>query len=103
MVDRRAFLGTLTGGLLAAPLAADAQQAAKVPRIGYLAINLATTPHLPEAFRQGLRDLGYVEGRNVETEYRDAEGKYERLPALAAELSHSRLTSSWRQLTKRPW
>src|SRR5258705_6822351 len=86
-MDRRAFIGTLTGGLLAAPHAAEAQQAAKVPRIGYLAINLAASPHLPEAFRQGLRDLGYVEGRNVVIEYRDAEGKgVERFPALAAEL-----------------
>jgi putative ABC transport system substrate-binding protein len=64
-VDRRAFLATLTGGLLAAPLAAAAQQAAKVARIGLLAGNLASNPHLPEAFRQGLRDLGYVEGRNL--------------------------------------
>ena len=86
MTTRRAFLGTVAGGLLAAPLAAEAQQAAKVARIGYLAGNLAATPHLPEAFRQGLRDLGYVEGRNVVIEYRDAEGKFERLPALAAEL-----------------
>src|SRR4029077_1728690 len=70
---------------LAAPLGAEAQQAAKIARIGYLAPNL-TDAHLPEAFRQGLRDLGYVEGRNVVIEYRDAEGKYERLPALAAEL-----------------
>ena len=70
----------------AVPLAADAQQAAKIARIGYLAGNLAAAPHLPEAFRQGLRDLGYVEGRNVVIEYRDAEGKLERLPALAAEL-----------------
>jgi len=85
-VDRRAFLGTLTSGLLGAPLAAGAQQAAKVPRIGFLAGNLAATPRLREAFGQGLRDLGYVEGRNVVIEYRDAEGKFERLPALAAEL-----------------
>jgi putative ABC transport system substrate-binding protein len=86
VTTRRAFLGTLAGGLLAAPLAAEAQQAAKVARIGYLAGSLAATPHAPEAFRQGLRDLGYVEGRNVVIEYRDAEGKFERLPALAAEL-----------------
>ena len=69
--------------ILAAPLAAEAQQAAKIAHIGYLAPNLAASGHLPEAFRQGLRDLGYVEGRNVVIEYRDAEGKFERLPALA--------------------
>ena len=85
-MDRRTFIGTLTGSLLAAPLAAEAQEAAKVARIGLLAGNLASNPHLPEAFRQGLRDLGYVEGRNVVIEYRSAEGKLERLPALAAEL-----------------
>ena len=84
-MDRRAFIGTLAGGLLAAPLAVAAQQAAKVARIGYLATNLVANPHLPEAFRQGLRDLGYVEGRNVVIEYRSAEG-IERIPALAAEL-----------------
>ena len=84
--SRVALTVTLGLTLLAAPLAADAQQAAKNTRIGYLAINLAANPHLHEAFRQGLRDLGYVEGRNVVIEYRDAEGKVERLPALAAEL-----------------
>jgi len=73
-------------GMLVTPLAADAQQAAKVPRIGYLATNLAASPHTHEAFLQGLRDLGYVEGRNVVIEYRNAEGKYDRLPALAADL-----------------
>jgi putative ABC transport system substrate-binding protein len=85
-MDRRAFIGTLTGGLLATPLAAEAQEAAKVARIGYLSTNLAGSPHVVEAFLQGLGDLGYVEGRNVAIEYRDAEGKLERLPALAAEL-----------------
>ena len=82
-MDRRAFISGITVGLLAAPLAAEAQQAAKVARIGYLATNLAANARLHEAFRQGLRDLGYVEGRNVVIEYRDAEGKPERLPALA--------------------
>jgi putative ABC transport system substrate-binding protein len=86
VINRRAFIFATTGGLLAAPLAAEAQQAGKVPRIGCLALNPAANPHLHEAFRQGLRDLGYVEGRNVVIEYRDAEGKPERLPALAAEL-----------------
>ena len=71
----------------ASPLAAEAQQAAKVARIGWLATNRAASPHLHEAFRQGLRDLGYVEGRNVVIETRNAEGKFERLPALAAELA----------------
>ena len=83
-MDRRdSVLALLALG--AAPFA-EAQQAAKVPRIGYLFSNLATSPHLLEAFRQGLRDLGYVEGRNVVIESRDAEGKLERLPALAVEL-----------------
>ena len=86
MTTRRAFLGTLAGSLLAAPRASEAQQVAKVARIGYLTANLAASLHLREAFLQGLRDRGYVEGRNVVIEYRDAEGKYERFPALAAEL-----------------
>src|SRR6187549_1351715 len=84
-VQRRDFL-IVAGALLAAPLAAEAQQAAKVARIGYLATSLGVSPQRPEAFRQGLRDLGYVEGRNLVIEYRDAEGKVDRLPALAAEL-----------------
>src|SRR5437870_13672000 len=83
--QRRDFL-VAVGALLAAPLAAEAQQAPKVPRIGYLASNLESSRRSLEAFLQGLRDLGYVEGRNVVIEYRDAEGKLERLPVLAAEL-----------------
>jgi len=86
MMGRRTFLGTLGLSVLALPLAAEAQPAAKIARIGFLATNLAPNPHQREAFRQGLRDLGYIEGRNVVIEYRDAEGKLERLPALAAEL-----------------
>jgi putative ABC transport system substrate-binding protein len=76
----------LSFGIVAAPFAAEAQQAAKVARIGYLGTNLAAGRHMQEAFLQGLRDLGYVEGRNLVIEYRDAEGRLERLPALAADL-----------------
>jgi putative ABC transport system substrate-binding protein len=86
MIRSVALVAVLALSLLAAPLAAETQQAAKVARIGYLATNLAGIPHVHEAFRQGLRDLGYVEGPNVVIEYRSAEGKLERLPALAAEL-----------------
>ena len=87
MTTRRAFLGTLAGGFLAAPLAAEAQVPAKVPRIGFLvaASPAISTPYL-DSFRQGLRELGYVDGENVAIHYRYAEGRRERLPALAAEL-----------------
>ena len=72
----------------AVPGAAKAQQGTKIPRVGYLASNLAGSGpmNLVEAFRQGLRDLGYVEGRNVVIEYSDAQGKLETFPARAAEL-----------------
>ena len=87
MISRRALLGALAGSLLAAPLAAEAQQAGKVWRIGYLDQGSAdrNKPYL-EAFQQGLRDLGWVAGKNVVFEARFAEGKTDRLPALAAEL-----------------
>jgi putative ABC transport system substrate-binding protein len=86
-LQRRDFL-IAAGAFLARPFAAEAQQAGQVARIGFLSVNLAATPpHLLNAFRQGLRDFGYVEGRDVVIEYRDAEGKAERLPALAAELA----------------
>jgi putative tryptophan/tyrosine transport system substrate-binding protein len=86
VTTRRAFLGTLAGGLLAGPHGGAAQQLAKVPRIGYVSTNLAASPQLPEAFRQGLRDLGYVEGKTIVVEFRSAEGKLERFPALVSEL-----------------
>src|SRR5215831_18138960 len=65
-MKRRAFIASLTGGLLAAPLAAEAQQAGKVWRIGVLA-NTTPTAAAPllQVFRQALRDLGYIEGQNV--------------------------------------
>ncbi len=86
-MERRAFIGVIAGGLLAAPLAAEAQQAAKVPRIGFLGNSTAALEaNLVGPFREGLRELGYVEGRNILIEYRWAEGQYERFPALIAEL-----------------
>jgi putative tryptophan/tyrosine transport system substrate-binding protein len=78
---------TLILSLLTAPLTSTAQQAAKVPRLGLLipGSSSAFAPRI-EAFRHGLRDLGYVEGRNITIEYRFAEGQYDRLPELVAEL-----------------
>ena len=67
---------------------ADAQQPTKILRIGYLSSGSSAARHSPraEAFRQGLRELGYVEGQNIALEYRNAEGKLDRIPDLAAEL-----------------
>jgi putative tryptophan/tyrosine transport system substrate-binding protein len=73
--------------LLAAPVAADAQQAGKVARVGYLAaVSAAADAPRAEAFRQELRDLGYVEGQNINIAYRYEPSMFERLPELAAEL-----------------
>ena len=81
------FALSLVGAVLGGAVIAEAQQAKKVPRIGFLAANFPTTnPVRIEAFRQGLRELGYVEGKNIVIEYRWAEGKLDRLPALVAEL-----------------
>jgi len=76
----------LLGGLFS-PLAVEAQQGERLARIGYLALNpAAREPSIRGPFLQGLRDLGYVEGRNLLIEYRDADGKPERFAALAAQL-----------------
>jgi len=87
VLDRRRFIAALTGGLLAAPLAAEAQTAGKVYRIGMLE---TTSPVLNaanlDAFQQGLQELGYVERQNYAIEYRSADGRLERFPDLAAEL-----------------
>jgi putative ABC transport system substrate-binding protein len=77
---------TLALVILTAPLAADTQQPARVPRIGVLLTLYSPTEDPPQAFRQGLRALGYIEGQNIAIEWRSAEGKYDQLPALAAEL-----------------
>ena len=86
MMDRRTFIGGVAAGLLAAPLAALAQQA-KVYRIGILEpIPAAQNAANLDALRKGLRELGYVEGRNLIIEYRSADGRAERFPELASEL-----------------
>ena len=75
--------------LTLAPFAVETQQAGEVPRVGYISPGSSSNPfrqHRFEAFRQGLRDLGYVEGRNVVLEPRWAEGEYARYPSLAADL-----------------
>src|SRR5215468_4214493 len=82
-----ALIAVLVLSLLAAPLAAEAQQAGKVARIGYLlGATREQTSDLVKAFEDGLRDLGYVPGRNVVMESRFADGKLERLPQLAQDL-----------------
>jgi len=86
-MDRRTFIGGIASGLIAAPLATPAQQSGKVYRIGILeAIPAAQNASNLDALRKGLRDLGYVEGRNLVIEYRSADGRAERFPDLASEL-----------------
>ena len=87
MITRRAFIGSVAGGLLTAPLAAETQRAGRTPRVGVLYFG---TPQVAnrcdEGFRQGLAELGYVDGKSVFLEVRSAEGKFDRVRGLAAEL-----------------
>jgi len=85
LMDRREFIGAVTVSLLAAPPAAEAQPAARTPRIGVLGAT-PINPSLREEFKQGLSEFGYTEGRDVVIEYRDADGRPERLSQLAADL-----------------
>jgi putative tryptophan/tyrosine transport system substrate-binding protein len=83
----KAIVALLVGLTLASVHLAEAQQAKKIPLIGYLYVAFpSTSPARTEAFRQGLRELRYIEGKNIVIEWRSAEGKFDRLPALAAEL-----------------
>jgi putative tryptophan/tyrosine transport system substrate-binding protein len=91
--NRKSKIANLKFGLLVGTMlfafcpAAEAQQSKKIPRIGYLnAASLGVTASRAEAFRRGLREFGYVEGKNIIIEWRSGEGKEDRLPALAAEL-----------------
>jgi ABC-type uncharacterized transport system substrate-binding protein len=87
LISRRAFVGLVGGSLVASPWAAAGQPAGKIYRIGFLG---TTSPKahgaFMDAFRDGLRERGYLEGKNLTIEYRWADSDYSRLPALAAEL-----------------
>jgi putative tryptophan/tyrosine transport system substrate-binding protein len=85
VIDRRTFLAGTGAVLLAAPLAAEAQQSGKVPQVGVLSPGSPPVGAL-DAFRQGLGELGYVEGRSIVIEWRFSEGENDRLPGLASEL-----------------
>src|SRR5881296_230831 len=89
-MDRRRFISGVALGFVAVPLAADAQQPAKVARVSFLTTSSPESPEQRAAgidpFRQGLRERGYVEGQNIVIEVRAAESKIERFPALASEL-----------------
>src|SRR5215813_4301968 len=86
-MDRRAFITVVGASILAGPLAAETQQAGKVPRMGFLSLTSPSDrPPLLDAFRQRLRELGWVEDQNIVIDYRYAQDRVDRLPDLAAEL-----------------
>jgi len=93
VIDRRAFIAGIAGGLLAAPLAAEAQQPGKMYRIGILGLNAADSEEARQwqAFRLGLRERGWIEGGNILIESRWAEGNLARVPDLAADLVRLRV------------
>src|SRR5262249_28904172 len=91
VMNRRTFLAGTGAVLLAGPIPAEAQRAAKTPRIGILGTNPPAASESVQAFRKGLQELGYVEGRHVHLEYRWPEAGPEGYPALAAQLVQSRV------------
>ena len=94
-MKRRTFISGIAVGLIAAPLAAEAQQPGKVYRIGMLeTISTALNAANLDAFRQGLRELGYVEGQNVVIEYRSADGRQGRSSAMRSSSRPARVEAS---------
>ena len=89
MIERRAFITIVGGSLIAAQLAAEGQQAGKVYRIGFITLASLSDPRI-EAFRKGMSELGYIEGKTISIDWRSADGSAERLPALADELVRSK-------------
>src|SRR5688572_18832218 len=90
VVSEKIFFLALGALLVALSFPAEAQQPKKVPRIGILFIGSQNQPHLP-AFKEGLRERGYTEGKNIVLEYRYAEGRYDRLPELASDLARMKV------------
>ncbi len=92
-MERRTFMALVAASVLAAPLAAEALQPGKVYRIGWLvSSSVSPSAHFIDAFRQGMRELGWVEGKNFELEFsRAAGGNFDRLPAIVAELIRLRV------------
>ena len=101
MMNRRAFVGGAFA-LLAEPFAAEAQQSGKVYRVGFLWDTPNIWPHALQAFRQGLHDLGWIEGQNIVVEYRWTEGRFERLPSLVEELLGPKCDRTGGVLAARP-
>src|SRR6188768_4065074 len=83
---KKTIFSIMTTALLATATVATAQQPARIPRIGFLGSDPMAVSARIEALRQGLRELGYIEGKNILIEYRYAEDKLDRFPTLAAEL-----------------
>jgi len=84
-MERRTFIGMVVGGLLAAPLTAEAQPVGKIPRLCFLELSPGLSRSVYSPFFQSLRDLGYVDGQTITIDYLSADGKAERFPALAAD------------------
>src|SRR6266508_4767403 len=90
-IERRKFLATLGGAAAAWPLAARAQQAGKTPRIGYIRAGTPNNDPFREEFVRGMRDLGYVEGRNIAYEFRHYGDDAESIPALISDLLRAKV------------